>query len=223
MQAHRIPTRPRTCRTSSISKICALAVPVMAIAIAGAARAQTTRAGASKTASALPPLNAAVVRFCTARLDAVVGDGQCTALADAALTAAGAARRSGVSPGSGDYVWGQLVCILEVQNGRQVLGVGPAAHSGAGYRADVKPGDIIQFRSVQFRTAWTQGSRYGWSTRSYPHHTAVVESVSADGRNCKVFEQNVNGVHSIAETQLCLADMVAGWIRVYRPERAAAE
>jgi hypothetical protein len=101
-----------------------------------------------------------------------VGDGECFTLTDRALRNAGA-RTAGdfgqVTPNA-DYVWGTSVTL-----------------------ADLRPGDVIQFRDYRFTkhvviersnetvTQDEDGDR--------PHHTAIVESVGANGA-VTVLEQN---------------------------------
>ncbi len=171
-------------------------------------------AAAKPKPAPLPELNEKLIRYCRDKLGQTVGDGQCSSLALGGLMAGGGQFRFRESPSSGDYVWGSLVCRLEAANGKQDLEIGEAGKKPEGQKgADVKPGDIIQFRDVEF---------HGRTSRvifemTYPHHTAVIESISPDGSTCKVFEQNVNGKPTVAITNLPLSSLTRGWLRVYRP------
>jgi hypothetical protein len=102
-----------------------------------------------------------------------VGDGQCFALADRALTSAGAKSASdfGTITRDADYVWGTSVAL-----------------------SDVQAGDVIQFRDYSFdRESTTENSDGSTDTRTEtqgrPHHTAVVEHVGGNGE-ITVLEQN---------------------------------
>ena len=102
-----------------------------------------------------------------------VGDGQCFALADRALTSAGAKTASdfGTITRDADYVWGTSITA-----------------------ADLQPGDIVQFRDYVFdRETTTEHPDGSSDTRTErqgrPHHTAVVETVGPHG-DATVLEQN---------------------------------
>ena len=141
-----------------------------------------------------------------------VGDGQCFALADRALRGAqakSAADYGTVTP-TADYVWGTSVTLAELQ-----------------------PGDIIQFRDYSFtRVVVTRETRQTTTeeiTQERPHHTAVVESVDADGA-VTVLEQNSPEHSPVTRTQLfftsgtttsgnrTMTTTVQGTFRFYRPE-----
>jgi hypothetical protein len=113
-----------------------------------------------------------IVAFPRSHYGERVGDGQCFALADRALRGAGAksAADFGPSTGDADYVWGTSVAL-----------------------ADVRPGDIVQFRDYEYywRTDGADGA-YRDEKGGRPHHTAVVESVNGNGA-LTVLEQNVRG------------------------------
>jgi hypothetical protein len=102
-----------------------------------------------------------------------VGDGECFTLADRALRGAGAksaADYGSVAPDV-DYVWGTSVAL-----------------------GSVRPGDVIQFRDYRYdREVETRNSDGSSSTdtdfQERPHHTAVVETVGANGE-ITVLEQN---------------------------------
>jgi hypothetical protein len=150
---------------------------------------------------ALPPLNQAVLEFAEAEVGNTVGNGECIALARAALDHAGATIPE--SPDS-DFVWGRLVAKI-------TAGERPISR--------ILPGDVIQFRDVK-----TVSRNEGLTlTRSYPHHTAVVSAVS--GRSVRIIHQNVvvgkekrderNKI--VREDPLPIDDMKRGTMWVYRP------
>src|SRR4051794_32809659 len=66
---------------------------------------------AAAAADKPPSLGQRIVNFCVEHKGQQVGDGECYALAAAALEAAGAAPQSGTDPNPDDYVWGQLVLV----------------------------------------------------------------------------------------------------------------
>jgi hypothetical protein len=114
-----------------------------------------------------------IVSFARQRLTHRVGDGQCYALADRALSGAGAksAPDHGEITPDADYVWGRSVTLSQLQ-----------------------PGDVIQFRDYEFtRTVVTETSSGTTTTEAAgdrPHHTAIVERVGPQGE-VTVLEQNV--------------------------------
>lgn len=102
-----------------------------------------------------------------------LGNGECFTLADRALASAGARSASdyGTITDDADYVWGTSIGL-----------------------ADLQPGDIIQFRSYRYDREITTAKADGSSTidtdyQERPHHTAIVESVLANGE-VAVLEQN---------------------------------
>ena len=161
---------------------------------------------------ARPSLGDQVVTFPRRRVGERVGDGECFALADRALRGAGAKSASDygrVTPDA-DYVWGQAVAV-----------------------ADLRPGDIIQFRNYRYdRTVVVQDGntrRTNTDFQTRPHHTAVVDSVDGDGA-VTVLEQNVPRRGSVTRNQLFFTDVntqdgnttttitVQGTVWFYRPE-----
>jgi hypothetical protein len=147
--------------------------------------------------AAAPAPNQAVVAAATAMVGTTVGNGQCTALAVAALQAAGAVARPSNDTPDGDYGWGQLVATLT-----------PQAHSLAG----VAPGDIVQFRDA-YEVDLRPGGSYTWQTA--PHHTAVVVGVVGD--TLEVLQQNFNDVQVVQAGAWDLDGLQAGTLWVYRP------
>jgi hypothetical protein len=99
-----------------------------------------------------------------------VGDGECFALADHALKAAGAksAEDFGKITPNANYVWGSPVSL-----------------------ENVRPGDILQFRNYYIKVETETDSGSEWHTLTRPHHTAIVVAVNADG-SVVVAEQNVD-------------------------------
>jgi hypothetical protein len=135
-----------------------------------------------------------------------VGSGECFDLADRALRHAGAKHASdyGEITASADYVWGREVNL-----------------------ADIRPGDIIQFRDYHYRLEKSDGS---WEEeQERPHHTAVVESIDEHDK-ITVLEQNAppgSNVHRIElylsstsfnERNIRITITVQGQVWFYRPE-----
>jgi hypothetical protein len=151
--------------------------------------------------------------FARQRLGQVHGDGECFTLADDALKGAGAksAADFGTVAPDVDYVWGVAVA-----------------------RASLKPGDIIQMRDYRAEitsdTDHPDGSS-GSDTRieERPHHTAIVESVDAEGR-ATVLEQNHPAGTAVTRNVIHLKDSssssgstrtqvtVSGKLWFYRPQ-----
>jgi hypothetical protein len=130
-------------------------------------------AHSSGSAHVSPSVSPHVVGYAQHHAGRHVGDGQCFALADHALSSAGAKSASdfGTVTDDADYVWGTSIAL-----------------------ADLKPGDIIQFRGYRYdrkiTTAHADGSsRFVTDFQERPHHTAIVESVLANGE-VAVLEQN---------------------------------
>jgi hypothetical protein len=113
-----------------------------------------------------------IVAFPRSHYGEHVGDGQCFALADRALRGAGArsAADFGTITGDADYVWGRPVAL-----------------------ADVRPGDIVQFRDYEYywRVDGADGA-YRQDKGGRGHHTAIVERVEGNSA-LTVLEQNVRG------------------------------
>ena len=139
--------------------------------------------GAKKSTPPAAPkdanLGAQIVAFAVSKSGQRVGDGQCFALADQALKALGArsAADFGTVTAVADYKWGAQVSL-----------------------ADVRPGDIVQFR--KFKSTRRDDAEDGWfkeftKERGDPNHTAIVVSVDGNGL-LTVIEQNAppgSGVH----------------------------
>jgi hypothetical protein len=128
--------------------------------------------GGGPKQAAPPSLAERITGFARQRLSQSVGNGQCFALADRALAAAGAKSAADfgeVSPDA-DYVWGSAVSL-----------------------SDLRPGDLVQFRDYAFTRTVVTDNASGTSTAETggdrPHHTAIVERVGSDG-SVTVLEQN---------------------------------
>jgi hypothetical protein len=128
----------------------------------------------------------------------------------AAYTAAGAVPFSKLGPTgpNDDYVWGNLVDTVTTAN-RSLAGI--------------LPGDVIQFRDVLLVHTVT-GSNGSWSTstKSAPHHTAVVEAVH--GSTIYVLEQDVGDAgtpdsvrYTVQHGSYDLNDLQAGTMWIYQP------
>lgn len=171
--------------------------------------------------SAAPPssLGDRVVAFCKQHKGKCVGKGECSNLAEAALRAAGAKSRGRHHYRGGDfggdlrgnedermadYVWGELVFVLE--------------HDGAHLKAtgqisDVRPGDIIQFRDAELAGP----SDDGHYTVTAKHHTAIVSGVQNKGMVLKIYQQNTNGRRFVTADRLRLSDLQQGRLRIFHP------
>lgn len=145
--------------------------------------------------------NDQVISFASRNMGERVASGQCFDLADRALRAASArsAADFGTVTPDADYVWGTSVAL-----------------------ADVRAGDIIQFRDYTYRLTNDDGS---WEENERPHHTAIVASVGSNGV-IDVYEQNVNGSMRVQRNRLYFANSAGGGrnVRVsgtfwfYRPQ-----
>lgn len=155
-------------------------------------------AGAEKT------LGEKVIAFCQLSRGRMVGNGQCSSLAQHALLAAGARGRAEDSPGPDDYTWGRQVFLLSHAQ------AGPATE---GKIEDVKPGCIIQFRD----TRWSGKTPRGRYWMEMEHHTAVVAAVEEKGAFLRILHQNYGTHKLVTEARLRLSDLRNGWLRVYEP------
>lgn len=153
-------------------------------------------------------LAAKVLTFARKNIGKQVGDGECAALAVEALKEAGAQSVGAFkdSPNPGDYVWGQLVYGLEMTPSLRT--------ESTPIGTTVKPGDIIQFRDAKF-AGRTPGGTY---SSTAPHHTAVIVSVTRDGKTFEVLQQNVNGKKTVGLATIRVNDLKEGWVKVYRPQ-----
>ena len=146
-----------------------------------------------------------IVAFCKANKGKQVGDGECAALAKAALKEVDAKPRSTYpdNPNEGDYVWGKLVYFIEA---------GPEGKR-TGKEKDVRPGDVIQFCNTKFE--WRSGGKN--RSRTSVKHTAIVAAVEEDGKTWRIFHQNTDGKRFVEEASINLKQLKRGWLRVYRP------
>ena len=130
-----------------------------------------------------------IVGFARRQHGSRVGDGECFALADRALSGAGArsaADFGSISPDA-DYVWGTPVAL-----------------------ADLQPGDVIQFRGYRYdRDIDTNNPDGSGSTQSdfqeRPHHTGIVETVIGGG-TVTVLEQNAPRGSAVRRSTLFFTD-----------------
>ena len=135
----------------------------------------------SKTPPTTTELQAKIVKFADGLVtdppSQKVGDGNCTALVNAALAASGAKNANEFAPrrvqfnprvwANFNYRWGNPVATLT-----------PSSHGTGG----IQPGDIIQYRDVL--VAGNNNSIW-W----YQHHTSIVSKVS--GSTITVVEQGI--------------------------------
>lgn len=144
-----------------------------------------------------------VVAFCRDHNGEQVGRGECSDLAGAALREAGAKRRGKDDPNEGDYTWGKLVLVVTGDEHKPTFEHGTPAQ--------LRPGDVIQFRDAKF--VHHDGRR--WSSQSYGHHTAVV--ASTEGTTVHLFQQNVGGKRVVMPGTFRLDELKTGWLRFYQP------
>jgi hypothetical protein len=163
----------------------------------------------------LPPLNAAVLKYCESKEGKRVGSGECSHLANEALRVAGAeftqvaadGQRVPDSPGAGDYVWGTKVKTYSFDPmSKKVLDSDP--------KMKCLPGDILQFRDVKTSNGFI-----------FPHHTAIVRTVDEAGNPTGIYQQNIQTPKGtdgrfVQKSQLQTMKMISGRIMVYRPEKA---
>lgn len=138
-----------------------------------------------------------------------VGGGECFDLADQALRAGNyksAADFGTVAPDA-DYVWG----------------------TRESNTANWRPGYIVQFSSYVQTVERDNPRETTTSTQERPHHTAVIQSVNADG-SVTVLEQNAPTGSAVIGTTLFLSSSsstdgdtsisvsVSGTIKVYAPQ-----
>jgi hypothetical protein len=132
-----------------------------------------------------PSVSLQVVGYARQQHGKRVGDGQCFALADRALSSAGArsAADYGTVAPDADYTWGTSIGL-----------------------ADLQPGDIIQFRDYRYDREITTENADGSSRtdddfQERPHHTAIVESVPSVGE-VVVLEQNAPDGSAVRRSHL---------------------
>jgi hypothetical protein len=127
------------------------------------------------------------VSYARARFAQSVGNGECFTLVDRALRASGmrSAADFGVITAGADYVWGTAVTL-----------------------ADVRAGDIVQFRDYRYdrrvETESAAGTSIDEDFQERPHHTAIVERVN--GSELTILEQNVPSGAGVARATLYFAD-----------------
>jgi hypothetical protein len=140
-----------------------------------------------------------IVEFARSKVGQQVGDGECTALAAAALRHAGARLHR---PAGGS--WGEEVASLR----------------------DVRPGDVLQFENAVFvQQRLLENGGLLTTTASYGHHTAIVASVRKRGPRpiLVILHQNVSVSGSdddrrvVQQATINLAQKRGGSIRAFRP------
>lgn len=151
-----------------------------------------------------------VAAFCERHLGEQVDNGECARLALLALEAAGAKKRGKDNPNPGDYVWGRQVYLIQAATDGQ-------PPKTEGNLADIRRGDIIQFRDARL----IRRVPSGLVTNRMTQHTAIV--ASADGDTIHTLEQNVSGNRTVQECTYKLSGLRAGWLRFYRPLPATAK
>ena len=167
------------------------------------ARTPTKPRKPTKGVAQLPELNRKIIAFCEAHVGQQVGDGECAVLAQQALKETdGKPHHELTTPlpntTADDYVWGQLLQPTDA----------------------VLPGDILQFRDVELKFLFPNGSRW---TQSFSHHTAVVYRVLGPGQFV-ILQQNGGGPGTTEEQKrlvqpgtIDVRAMTKGMIWAYRP------
>jgi len=186
-----------------------------AASLAAAALLLASVALAEKPDAASIELGLNVADFCKKHLGQQVGTGQCGELADHALREFNVHGRPPDSPAEGDYVWGDLALLVEANPKARPDGKTPAPPKYTGGKlADLRPGDIIQFRDCTWAGRLSPRMRY---RAARPHHTAVIAAVDPAGQSVDVYEQNYNGKLTVVYSKIKISDLTAGWMRVYHP------
>ncbi|HEV3383690.1 MAG TPA: hypothetical protein VG097_02680 [Gemmata sp.] len=162
----------------------------------------------------LPPINAAVVKFCESKEGKRVGGGECSHLANEALRIADAeftqvgtdGKRIPDFPDPGDYVWGRKLKTYSFDAKTNKV-------SDSDPKTKCLPGDILQFRDVKIS-----------SGASFPHHTAIVRTVDDAGNPTGIYQQNFSlpkggDGRVVQKSALQTLKLVSGRIMAYRPEK----
>jgi hypothetical protein len=151
-------------------------------------------------------LNAKVIAFAKSKVGEQVGTGDCTDLLVEAFKEAGA--RPCIKADDGVYLWGQPVKSYK----------------------EAKPGDVVQFEKVVFKGTRRSVDEDGHPSLSYhkdtfPHHSAVVLSVSAKNKTLTLLHQNVADEEgkldrTVREQTLRMTELQKGGaLTIFRPTR----
>jgi hypothetical protein len=184
-----------------------LILPLLVGVLAASAADPKQKSKKKPAAAPLPDLNRKVLDFAREHLGRKVDSGECNTLAVAALREAGATIPMQIPESKGDFAWGRLVATLTADDHRA---------------NEILPGDLLQFRDVRVFTSTIRGGAIRTSDRQYPHHTAVVLTVS--GSDLRILHSNVDRPKTsdekkrlVQEDPLPLNDVKRGTIWVYRP------
>ncbi len=144
-------------------------------------------------------LNEEILSFARDNLGKTIGRGECWDLAAKPLRDLNASWDQ-------KYVFGLAIAS----------GTANGLHIKQGYK--LKPGDIIQFKSVYIKETWRKGNSYGWRSMSLgnPWHTAIIEVVLS-AKKFLVFHQNASGKRYVTRDTIDLAYIQLGTYTVYRP------
>jgi len=159
---------------------------------------------AAPSATESATLGQKIVAFCQEHKGQKVGDGQCGSLASHALRAVGGKHRGADNPNPQDFVWGDLILLVDSASQPSKIKTGKLS--------DIRPGDIIQFRDAIFEHHTGKNHRV---TQHMHHHTAIVES--AQGSMIHLLQQNSSGRLFVTEGNINLFELKEGWLRFYRP------
>jgi hypothetical protein len=185
-----------------------LVLSCVAISLAPAADEPRRDSPPAKTTLPAPVINDKILAYAREKVGQSVNDGECTGLVVEALKAA-KARRYPPFGGEDDYVWGIPVTV----------------------RAQIRPGDIIQFRDAVFRGRVATTDEDGTATihfyrTTFDHHSAIVDEVRDRGRSLVILHQNAGNDDASADERklvrhdvLRMADQRPGEGKVwfYRP------
>lgn len=138
-------------------------------------------------ASGIPDINGRILAFVKSVMGTTVGRGECWDLAQEALDTAGA-------DWSRPFTFGTLLDPVKDR---------------------IRPGDIIQFRSVKIVEEMRGGGRR-WEVLGAPDHTAIIIAVPGPGEYT-LAHQNTGGKRSVITSSVNLNRMTSGTYWIYRP------
>lgn len=128
-------------------------------------------------------INDKIVAWAIIRLGQKVGRGQCWDLVEQAITNSGGVSSGSLGPlgDDADYVWGSTITPTTSAISGDLL-------QFRNYSQTIKSVDKITYLDTDPPTYDTEDG--GTTTLKYPHHSAIIESIS--GNKCIVLEQNVD-------------------------------
>jgi hypothetical protein len=161
--------------------------------------AVTALAGLVESAKAYDAtLNGRVLAYAQSKMGQKVGDGQCWALVDQALAAAGAHRPG--QDGYGTYVFGEVYTPYGTPTHPSIY------HKHPHYFL-IQAGDVIQFEGVKFV--------YPNAYQDFPHHSAIV--VSRNGTQITIINQNAPVGSGVSTQTIDLTMRTQGTLTFFHP------